>query len=44
MNKFFELYVGKRAYIMLNNRATYAEWDGTKWNKLPWPTRRNSND
>jgi hypothetical protein len=40
MTHYLDLYVGKRAYIMFNNRAIYAEWDGTKWNKLPWPTRR----
>ena len=40
MNKYFELYVGKRAYITQGKRVFYAEWDGTKWNKLPWPTRR----
>jgi hypothetical protein len=36
----YEPHVGERRYIMHNNRAMYAEWDGTKWNKLPWPTRR----
>lgn len=40
MNWYHEKYVGKRAYIMQGKRAIYAEWDGTKWNELPWPTRR----
>ncbi len=40
MNRYFELYVGKRAYVMLNNRAAYVEWDGTKWIKLPWPKKQ----
>lgn len=34
-------HVGERRYIMKsNNRGMYAEWDGTKWIELPWPTRR----
>jgi hypothetical protein len=40
MKKIFELYVGKRSYIPKGKRFIYAEWDGTKWNELPWPTRR----
>lgn len=40
MRKIFELYVGKRSYIYIGKRVCYAEWDGEKWNKLPWPTKR----
>ena len=40
MKKELNLYVGKRAYVFIGKRPAYAEWDGTKWNELPWPTRR----
>ena len=40
MKHYLELYVGKRTYIFKGKRTIYAEWDGTKWNELPWPTRR----
>jgi len=40
MVKHYELYVGKRAYIPQGKRIIYAEWDGTKWIKLPWNARR----
>lgn len=40
MTWYNEPHKGERRYIMLNNRGCYAEWDGTQWNKLPWPTRR----
>ena len=40
MRKNFRVSVGERCYVRIGKRTYYAEWDGTKWNKLPWPTRR----
>lgn len=31
---------GQKSYIRKGKRIIYAEWDGTKWNELPWPKRK----
>ena len=40
MIRYLKTYVGTRRYITKGKRAIYAEWTGTEWKELPWPTKR----
>ena len=39
MKWYNEPLTGERRYVMIGKRTYYAEWDGTKWNKLSWPKK-----